>query len=217
MRIWLKNTWGGTALPNNYDGGIDLFSPHARMQLSGLLGLASLPDGANRAAIAHVDMNLEGMGNFRVSPPPDGDNYLAYSAALRLGDLGTSAWNTPNATLASGRGSYFSLAEPGMPQADLSFENITGDLTLERGRLALRAAGERGPEPTLTLSNEIRLGASATARINDAHAGAPLPGPSGSPAGSLVRSDVYFGDDRLGEVIIPAATQKSSITLLPPP
>lgn len=211
MRIWLKNTWAGTAAPDNWDGGIDLMSPRARMQLTGLLSGVKLPTGDDRADIASVDMNLEGLMNFRLSPPPDGENFLAYSAGVRLSPLS----DTATMQLASGNGSYWSIAEPGRPEVALRFANMTGDFALSEGRLEVMARNEAGPgePPMLTLENKILVGASAAARMTDASIGVSLPG--GAPAGQVLHSDVYFGDDALGRVVIPAATLKSTISLLP--
>lgn len=211
MRIWLKNTWSGTAAPNNWDGGIDLMSPRARLQLSGILGGVKLPTGTDRADIASVDMNLEGLLNVRLSPPPDGENFLAYSAGVRLYPLA----NNSAMQLASGNGSYWSIAEPGRPEVALRFTNMTGDFALAEGRLEVMARNEKGQgePPMLTLENKILVGASAAGRLADATNGIALPG--GGPAGKVLQSDVFFGDNALGRVVIPAATLKSSISLLP--
>ncbi|MCH8541997.1 MAG: hypothetical protein LAT61_00375 [Alcanivorax sp.] len=202
-RIWLRNNDDG-------NGGIDLMSPRARMQLRGLLALTRVPDGQDMMAIAGSDLNLEGFANFRITPPPPGEAYLGYSAALRLGELN----NTADATLAGGQGSYYAIYEPGRPDVALSFTGITGDVSLEDGRLQVYGRNEKsdGSPPELALSNTIRIGASAAGRMDDAHAGALLPGGAG---GQVLRSDVYFGNDRLGEMVIPGATLKSSISLTP--
>ena len=210
-RIWLKNTWAGTASPNNWQGGIDLTSPRARLQLSGLLGGVRLPRGNQRVDIASVDMNLEGLINFRLSPPPDGENFLAYSGAVRLYDMA----DTASSNLVSGTGSYWSIAEPGRPEIDLRFANMTGDFALDQGRLEIIARDELGPgtEPMLVLEQRLLVGMSAADRITDSVSGMTLPG--GWAAGQPLRSDIYLGDKRMGQMIIPAANLGGSIALMP--
>ena len=210
-RIWLKNTWAGTAFPNNWQGGIDLTSPRARLQLSGLLGGVQLPTGLDRVDIASVDLNLEGLLNFRLSPPPDGENFLAYSGAVRLYNMS----DTANSVLTSGSGSYWSIAEPGRPDIDLRFANMSGDFAIDQGRLEVIARDELGPgsDPMLVLEQRLLVGMSAASRIADSVSGMTLPG--GWAAGQPLRSEVYLGDKRMGQMVIPAANLGGSIALMP--
>lgn len=211
MRLWLKNTANGTAGVHAYEGGIDLLSPRARMQLSAELAGAQLPDGADKVVIADVALNLEGLANFRLSPPPDGENYLAYSAAIRLYPLSDSA----DSILAGGEGSYWSIAEPGRPEVSLRLANMEGDLAIEDSRIALyeRNYGGNGESPKLQLSNKLVFGASAVARLEDGTDG--LSSVPGGALGQPVKSDLYFGADRLGELAIPNGSIRATIELLP--
>ncbi|WP_162925625.1 DUF6160 family protein [Isoalcanivorax indicus] len=203
-RIWIRNMDDD----DPESGGIDLLSPRTRMQFSGLLGMARLPDGADVVRIAGSDLNLEGLINFRLSPPPAGAHHLAYSAAMRLEPLHDAASDLH----ASGQGSWYSIYEAGRPDVALTFADLRGDITLEEGRLEVLAAGEKQPgsPPSLTLSNQIRIGASAAPRLAQGTTGLGL-----MDAGQVLRGDVYFGGNRLGEIVIPGATLRSTITLVP--
>lgn len=207
MRIWLKNTWAGTAGSNAYDGGVDLLSPRARMELKGIFGGAKLPGGSAVIRVANIDLNLEGLINFRLSPPPDGSNYLAYSAALRVGTLTDVA----GSTLASGKGSFFSIAEPGRVDADLRFANLSGDMALTNGRLEVLSKSETSDAKShLEISNTVLLGYSASARMTDAVSGSALP-----TGNQVVYSDIQFGGNTLAKMVIPSGTLKSTIALMP--
>jgi len=213
MRVWLKNTWSGTDGTNAYEGGIDLLSPRARMQFKGLLGGVSLPRGDEVVGIAGMDLNLEGLANFRISPPPDGENFLAYSSAIRL----YSVADQPGSNLASGQGSFWSISEPGRADVELRLADIQGDIAITEGRLELTGRNETGAgePPQLTLSNKILFGASAQNRINDGVAGLTNPSSYGGQVGQAVKADVYFGADRLGDIVVPNGTLKATIGLLP--
>jgi hypothetical protein len=212
-RIWLKNTWAGQGFPNNYQGGIDLFSPRARMQLKGELAIVRVPDGGDYIPFAGSSLNLEGALNVRLSPPPDGESYLAYSLGARLGAVTDGA----DATLASGQGAFYSIYEPGRPEVAFSLMNIRGDYSLEEGRLSLYSAGETRPDgsapdyPELSLSQVLKTSSSAAPRLADAALGTS----TFSDAGRVMRADIFFGNDRLGELVIPGATFKSHISIMP--
>ena len=211
MRVWLKNTWNGTAGDAAYEGGIDLLSPRVRMQLSAELAGVTLPRGEDKVGIADVNLNLEGLANFRISPPPDGENFLAYSAAIRLYPLN----DTAGSVLASGQGSFWSIAEPGRPDVELRLADMQGDLAIVDSRLELyeRNHGGNGESPQLELSNKIVFGGSAVGRLQEGTTGlGALPG--GSP-GQEMKSDIYFGSDRLGQLVIPNGSIRTTLGLLP--
>ena len=212
-RIWLKNTWAGEGFPNNYQGGIDLFSPRARMQLKGELAIVRVPDGGDYTPFAGSSLNLEGALNVRISPPPTGENYLAYSLGARLGAVTDGV----DATIAGGQGAFYSIYEPGRPEVAFSLMNIRGDYSIEAGRLSLYAAGETRPDgsapdyPELALSQVLKTSSSASSRLADAALGTA----TFSDAGRVMRADIFFGNDRLGELVIPGATFKSHISIMP--
>lgn len=209
MRLWIKNsgTVGGAA----YGGGIDLLSPRVRMQLSAELAGVSLPRGDDKVAIADVDLNLEGLVNFRLSPPPDGENFLAYSAAIRLYSMS----DTTDSTLVSGQGSFWSIAEPGRPEVELRLANIEGDVAIVDSKLELheRNHSGNGESPQLEISNKIVFGGSAVQRLQDGTEG--LASVPGGALGQEVKSDIYFGSDRLGQLVIPNGSIRTTIGLLP--
>lgn len=160
MRIWLKNTSAGQAYPDNWDGGIDMFSPRTRINMRGLFGGVRLPRGHDLVRGAYIDMNLEGIYNFRISPPPsdiesgksaESNDFFAYSMAARLrcGSVAGVVFNfgcTDNAfadaagsNVKSGLGSYISVEEPGRAGIDLRYGDISGDLAVTEGLIQLRS------------------------------------------------------------------------------
>ncbi|MZR63071.1 hypothetical protein [Alcanivorax sp. DP30] len=209
LRVWLKNT-PADSYASAYAGGIDLLSPRARMQLSAEFAGVALPDGSDKVHVADVDLNLEGGINFRLSPPPPGENYLAYSAAMRLYPLS----DTVDSVLASGGGSYWSISEPGRPGVELRLANIVGDLAIVDSKIELyeRNHGGNGESPELEISNKIVFGGSAAARLGDGISGLT---PAPTDLGQVVSSDVYFGSDRLGQLVIPNGSIRTTIGLLP--
>ncbi len=209
MRLWIKNS--GTVDSAAYGAGIDLLSPRVRMQLSAELAGVSLPRGDDKVGIADVDLNLEGLVNFRLSPPPDGENFLAYSAAIRLYSMS----DTADSTLVSGQGSFWSIAEPGRPEVELRLANIQGDLAIVDSKLELyeRNHGGNGESPQLEISNKIVFGGSAVQRLQDGTSG--LASVPGGALGQEVKSDIYFGSDRLGQLVIPNGSIRTTIGLLP--
>jgi hypothetical protein len=210
LRLWLKNTWAGTAYPHNYDGGIDMMSPRTRIQLKGLFGGARLPGGLDVVSIANIDLNVEGFYNARLSPPPDGENYLAYSAAMRIGELNDAT----GSVLASSLGSYLSIEEPARPGVDLRWTDMSGDVAWTDGRLELVARGEQpsynGGRPILALENTILVGATAATRLADGATGTTLANP-----GQVLSADIQFGGRQMTRAIIPAATLQAGIELMP--
>lgn len=209
LRVWLKNT-PADSKASAYAGGIDLLSPRTRMQLSAELAGVDLPDGSNKVGIADVNLNLEGGVNFRLSPPPPGENYLAYSAAIRLYPL----TDTGDSTLASGEGSFWSIAEPGRPDVELRLAGIEGDISIEDSKIELyeRDYGGNGESPKLELSNKLVFGASAANRLAEGVVGIE---PAVGNFGQAVKSDIYFGADRLGQLVIPNGSIRTTIGLLP--
>jgi len=209
MRLWIKNS--GTVGSAAYGGGIDLLSPRVRMQLSAELAGVSLPRGDDKVAIADVDLNLERLVNFRLSPPPDGENFLAYSAAIRLYSMS----DTTDSTLVSGQGSFWSIAEPGRPEVELRLANIEGDVAIVDSKLELheRNHSGNGESPQLEISNKIVFGGSAVQRLQDGTEG--LASVPGGALGQEVKSDIYFGSDRLGQLVIPNGSIRTTIGLLP--
>lgn len=222
-RIWLKNTWAGQASPSNWDGGIDIFSPRTRAELKGLFGGARLPGGWDLVKAANVDLNFEGLWNFRLSPGPAGtDDVLAYSAAIRFrcgnssnpGCANNAFANSTGSAFASGNGSYISIEEPDRAGVDLRFADMSGDVAWAQGTMQLREADQTGTgKSDLTLSNKLLVGASAAARMNDAAAGAGLG--AGGPAGRYFTSNVQFSGNTMLGWAIPAASMYASFTLRP--
>ncbi|MGH8493482.1 MAG: DUF6160 family protein [Moraxellaceae bacterium] len=167
LRLWLKDTTADTS-PGNLTGGIDLFSPRVRYNLAGLFGGARLPTGRDLIRVANIDMNLEGLLNFRLSAAPtdvqsgkkaDSNDYLAYSGAIRLscGSTHSTAFgcgaisaitgstsnifaNSTGSVVASGLGSYIAIEEPGKAGVSLRFDDLSGDLAMTEGVMQLRAA-----------------------------------------------------------------------------
>lgn len=209
LRIWLKNT-PADSKASAYSGGIDLLSPRVRMQLSAEFAGVVLPDGSDKVHIADVDLNLEGGINFRLSPPPPGENYLAYSAGIRLYPIS----DTADSVMASGEGSFWSIAEPGRPGVELKLTGIQGDMAIEESKIELfeRDYGGNGENPKLEMTNNLVFGASAAARLADGVGGLE---PAVGSFGQAVESDIYFGSDRLGQLAIPNGRIRTTIGLLP--
>jgi hypothetical protein len=180
LRLWLKDTTSSTS-PGNLTGGLDLFSPRVRYNAKGLFGGARLPTGTDLIRIANIDMNLEGLLNYRLSPSPtdtqpgktaESNNYLASSAAIRLrcgtahatafgcnDKSGTGFTNIfsdiAGATMASGEGSYISIEEPGKPGIDLRVADLSGDLAITEGILQMRTAADTNADAAPGASNKF--------------------------------------------------------------
>lgn len=240
LRLWLKDTTTDTS-PGNLVGGVDLFSPRVRYNLKGLFGGARLPNGHDLIRVANIDMNLEGLLNFRISPPPtdvqsgktaESNDYLAYSGAMRLRCGGVTAFGcTDNAfadsagsSTASGSGSYISIEEPGKPGVDLRFADLSGDLAITEGVLQLRSAPDTAADAApnsgnkfstaradLTIANKILMGASASSRLTDGTSGAGVG--NGGAAGRALTGNVRFGGNDIMSMAIPAASAYYSLTI----
>ncbi len=240
LRLWLKDTTGD-ASPNNATGGIDLFSPRVRYNLSGLLGGARLPNGHDLIRVANIDMNLEGLLNFRLySAPtnvqsgkkPDSNDYLGYSGAIRLrcgnasnfGCTDNVFTDSVGSTTASGKGSYIHIEEPGKEGTYLAFDDLSGDLAMTEGAIQLRAAANDNTNTApnsgnkfstdradLNISNKILMGASAGARLTDGVAGAGVG--AGGAAGRPMTGNIRFSGNDIMSMAIPAASAYYSLTV----
>lgn len=240
MRIWVKNTPNGEVHPFNYEGGLDLFSPRTRAHMITLFGGVRLPRGHDLVRGAFIDMNLEGLWNFRLSPPPsltvddETNDYLAFSAALRLRCGSTTPFGcsdnafvaSTGSTFASGNGSYLSISEPGFTGVDFKLADMSGDVAWTEGVIQLRsgtdtaadsAPGSPDPnttgKPELVLAAKLLLGASAGDRINDAVLGASVG--NGGVAGRPLTANASFGGNSMWSIAIPAGSFYSAFTLLP--
>ncbi len=237
MRIWLKNTSAGQASPANWDGGIDLFSPRTRTQMIALFAGARLPGGHDLIRGLYVNFNFEGLWNFRLSPPPtrtgEAQDFLAYSAAIRfrcgtttpLGCTGNAFADAAGSTIASGQGSYMSLAEPASPAADFRVADMSGDIAWTEGTLQVRSVNDTSADnapnspddvpgkPEVVIANKILVGASAAARMTDASLGAGLG--AGGAAGRTLTANVTFAGSRVLSWAIPAASVYASFSILP--
>lgn len=243
MRLWLKNTTNGQLSPYNWEGGIDLFSPRTRAHMNTLFGGARFPRGHDLVRGAYIDMNLEGVWNFRLSPPPllavddETNDILAWSAAMRLrcgtivpfGCTDNAFAASTGSTFASGNGSYISIAEPSFPTVDLRFGDLSGDIAWTEGVLQLRSGEDTdadiapntptkrvpgpGGNPDLVLASKLLLGASAADRLTDGSTGAGLGG--GGAAGRTLTTNVTFGGNAMWTMAIPAGSLYSSFKLEP--
>jgi hypothetical protein len=222
-RIWIKPQWSST---DYYEGGIDLLSRQARINVKGTFGGGVLPPygvaGQEIVRGAFINLNLEGLLNFRLSPASptatDGKNYLAYSAALRL--MNTNVANFSESTLATTAddGSFLSISEPSNNSVDFRLADVQGDIAITGGRMDLRGTSEDGDsKPKLVLAQTLLFGSTASARMTDAVTGSTLPAlPSGSAAGQPFDiKRVEFGNQALGRIVIPSGQLYSAITLKP--
>lgn len=230
-RIWVKPQTGS----DYYSGGLDIFSPQSRFNYRATFGGGLLPGHASYDPVsttvpqtvngANIDLNLEGLVNLRFSPSDPasafGDNYLAYSGALRLGSnegngmIGaTSTLSTCGSSGDQPCGSYISLAEPSQPEAAIKLANITGDLVFTEGRVDLVGTGElgSGSEPQMVLANKIKVGYAAADHLNPILASAGMAEDAGNP---VLIDNIMLGNANLGRMVIPSAQIYSSITLEP--
>jgi len=235
-RIWVKPQVGS----DYYSGGLDIFSPQSRFNYRATFGGGLLPGHASydpdstdvpqTVNGANIDLNLEGLVNLRFSPSDPasvfGDNYLAYSGALRLGSNEGNGMIGATSTLAtcgsSGDqpcGSYISIAEPSQPEAALKLANITGDIAFTEGRVDLVGTDELGAdsEPQMVLANKIKVGYAAKSHMNSVLD--TVPGidsiPSGNLGNPVMIDNIMLGNANLGRMVIPSAQIYSSITLEP--
>lgn len=227
-RIWLRPYDAG---PQDYhSGGLDLFSPRVRFAMNTTFGGGILPDAGGGYGVGPrtvlgslIGVNLEGMANMRLSPSDPNvsgmSNYLGYSWAIRLLDMSDGDGYEGFGT--SPYGSYISFAEPNRPDVALRLANITGDISLENGRIDIRGSQEDGDNtPKLVIQHDVKLGHAAGPRIHQAAAGATLPGPAlgAGMSGQELRIDrIMLGDATLGRIVMPSAQIHASITLQPQP
>lgn len=240
MRLWLKDS--APTSPNNLVGGIDLFSPRVRYNLKGLFGGARLPSGLDVIRVANIDMNLEGLLNFRLSPPPsnvqagktaESNDYLAYSGALRLRCGGVSnfgctdnAFSDVGGSVASGQGSYIHIEEPGRAGVYLGFDDLSGDMAFTEGILQLRSAADTDAD---TAPGSAPKYAGATAKADLSIANKILMGASaasrltdgvtgsgvgsGGAAGRAMTGNIRFGGNDIMSMAIPAGSAYYSLTI----
>lgn len=221
-RIWIKPQWGA----DSYEGGIDLLSRQARINVKGTFGGGVLPPygGGGQEVIrgGFINLNIEGLVNFRLSPASptatDGSNYLGYSGAIRF--MNTNVANFSESTLgtAADDGSFLSISEPSNANADFRLANVQGDLAIINGRIDMRSSTEDGDgKPKMVIANTLQFGSTSAARMTDAVNGSSLPAiPSGGAAGQVFDvGRVEFGNLPLGRIVIPSGQIYSSITLKP--
>jgi hypothetical protein len=113
----------------------------------------------------------------------------------------------------TGFGTYISLAEPGSPDVDVRFANITGDVAFTEGQVDLVQSNENGADrPSMKISNTVHVGYDAANRMNEATTGTTGLAAGGQP---VIIDNVLLGQARLGSIVIPSARIYSSITLEP--
>lgn len=184
-------------------GGLNFSSTDVRAEVQGVVGGGPVPamTQASFVKMFYVDMNLEStLFNFTLSPQSSGAYpYLGYDASLRLGT---------STTFASGSGSYFSLGEPSSPLADFRLANITGDIKISNGRLFLISAADATNAPDgvrrLQIAQTMQFGSTASLS----------PAPSGASIRAL-QTDLKFGSDGLGKIVLPSGQMYNSLTLKP--
>ncbi len=222
-RIWIKPQWNST---DYYEGGIDLLSRQARINVKGTFGGGVLPPygvaGQEIVRGAFINLNLEGLVNFRLSPASptatDGKNYLAYSGALRLMNTNVVNFSESNLGTAADDGSFLSISEPSNNSVDFRLADVQGDVAITGGRIDLRGTSEDGDgRPKLVLAQTMQFGSTAAARMTDAVAESALPAlPSGAAAGQPFDiKRVEFGNQTLGRIVIPSGQLYTSIALKP--
>lgn len=214
LRLWVKPNWNVADL---YEGGFDMMSRQSRFHIKALFGGGTFPSGSRIVRGANVNLNIEGMWNFRFSPSavgsPFGNNFMGYSLAYRLMNTNIANFSENTAGDATDDGSFFSLSEPSNVTADFRLANITGDVALVNGRLDLRPPGEDGVRPKLVIANDIQIGSTANARLLDGVLGSSLPG--GAAAQPLTIGRVEFGNKALGQIVIPSGQFFYSVGLKP--
>lgn len=219
-RLWVKPGSSAT----DYDGsGVDLLSPQMRMQVKGTFGGGTIPNGTKIVRGSLVDINLEGLLNLRLSPSAPScvsgsstnNCFLGYSMAARLYDVSSSSLYPQDSTvMASGSGSYVSLAELNRPDMPLKLGGISGDFAIVNGRADLRGANENVDNiARLVISNDILFGSNANARLLDGTTDVALPG--GTTAQPFAINTIALGTNRMGAVVIPSGQWRYSLTLRP--
>lgn len=214
LRLWIKPHWNASDF---YEGGFDMMSRQSRFNIRGLFGGGTFPSGARIVRGANVELNIEGMWNFRFSPSPAaspfGTNFMGYSLAYRLMNTNIANFSENTAGDATDDGSFLSLSEPSNPTADFRLANITGDMAFVNGRIDLRPPGEDGARPKLVIANDIQIGSTANARLLDGVVDSSVPG--GNAAQPLIINRVEFGNKSLGQIVIPSGQLFYSVALKP--
>jgi hypothetical protein len=222
-RIWIKPQWNSA---DYYEGGIDLMSRQARINVKGTFGGGVIPPygGAGQEVVrgGFINLNVEGLVNFRMSPASptatDGLNYLGYSGAIRFMNTNIADFSENTAGTSADDGSFLSISEPSNANADFRLANVQGDLAIVGGKIDMRASTEDGDSrPKMVIANTLQFGSTAATRMSDAVVGSSLPAiPSGSAAGQPFDvGRVEFGNLPLGRIVIPSGQMYTSITLKP--
>lgn len=225
-RLWLKQAWDVNGDP--WLGGVDMLSPRARINIKATFGGGILPPfdpvlGQELVEISHVNINIEGLVNHRLSPAAasatEGQNFLGFSAAIRLMDTDIANFSESLAADASDDGSFIAVSQPSDPSAEFRLARMTGDIAIVNGIVDLRGSTEDPDGKTkLRIANTVQIGAAAAARMSDAVSGSALPayGSGSSAAGrQLDIGRVEFNDRPLGRIVIPNAQMYGSFTLKP--
>lgn len=222
-----------------YKGGIDLMSPQTRFTFFTTFGGGILPDstgsygtGPTVVKGSLIRLNFEGLLNGRLSPAAgvassfnpcvawgySCKNYLGYSWAIRFMDTDianfSESTSADNSLTSPDFGSYISFAEPNQPGVDIRLGNITGDVTLENGVIDLVGHLE-DPDglPKVRIAHNVKMGAAAATRMNDAMSGRTALSPAGGQEFKVDR--VMLGSAYMGKFVVPSAQIYSSLTLKP--
>lgn len=171
-----------------------------RIALNGSLGLGNLnsataTDIGNRVKIADIKLNLEfDRFNLTLSPgTTNGKTELGFAATLRFANLSTANF-ADNST--GDPGTYFSWAEPGLPNQSLRLTDIQGWMALRNGRAGIAA-------DRLYVENDILIGKSASnvngdvLKVSKLEIGLPTAGTYGN----------------LGQVVIPGGQFYSRVAI----
>lgn len=219
-RIWIKPNWAD----GDYDSaGIDMLSPQMRLNVKGTFGGGTIPNGTQIVRGGLIDFNAEGLLNFRISPSAPGcvsgsgtnNCYLGYSMAARLYDISNGTLYTQDSNLmASGSGTYFSVAELNRSDMPFTLGGITGDFAITSGRADLRGGTEDGDGiAKLRISNNILFGTTANVRLLEGTQDLTLPG--GATAQPFAINNIALGPNRMGAMVIPSGQWAFSMTMKP--
>ncbi len=157
----------------------------AKYQFRGLFGGGDLTDLSDPARISLLDVNLET------------DRFLFVLGPPRLPGEQYVAFD---ALMRFTSGAYLTLAEPSTPSAYVGLENVTGNIAWIDGRIELEGSQQTGTgRPELTIANDLLIGAT-TATLG---------------GGQHLITDVTFGADRLGSIVIPSSQIRSTFSLTP--
>jgi hypothetical protein len=195
--------------------GSALTDSPVRIAFSGRFGGGNIANLGNPGVndlvnISDWKINLE-FDRFHMltSPPVGAETYLGFSATMRFANL-----NDPNFayTPVGGEGdpgTFFTLAEPGRPEAAIRFANITGWLAARNGRLQLKpdVAGDDVPAQ-LVIEQDQLIGRSV-----QNVAGAELI--IGSVQMSQRDTGGTYKFNNMGSMVIPSGQMYSRIALMP--